>query len=159
MTIAVLFLLACVLRAVPMTRHRLDPERISTVDSARYLTLADSLAAGEGFTLSGPDSLRPSAGLDSVRPPEIFRTPGYPFVLAFLGKLPGSRDAWVLSLQIFADAVAAVLCFLVVSSWASWRAGALAGLLYALTPAHIVYANLLMADILCSFSVVMPINQ
>ena len=140
-----IFAAALTLRSAPLLFHRLESSRIATADSVRYLELAARLVAGEGFS-----RLDPVTGEAS---PELFRTPGYPVFLALVSGLPGSRNAWVLAFQILADALAAVLCFALVTAWASRRAGALAATLFVIDPAHIVYSNLLMADVACGAAV------
>ncbi len=135
-----------ILRALPLMLHGWAPERVTIVDSARYLELADRLVVGDGFSFPDP--------ADGELRPELFRTPGYPVALALAAHLPGSRTAWILSLQILADALAAALCFGLVTAWASWRAGLLAASLLAFDPGHLVYSNLLMADIFGGFFLV-----
>ena len=142
--ILTVFLFAAAVRAAPILLHRFDADRVTTVDSSRYLELADGLAAGDGFRLPG------AAG---ELLPELFRTPGYPAVLALAGKLPGNRDAWIVGLQVLAGGATVVLCFALVSAWASPRAGLAAAALLALDPAHVVYSNLLMSDVLCAAAV------
>ncbi len=143
-TALAIFVAAAALRAAPLLLHRLEPARITTVDSGRYLELADRLAAGDGFQSR---QWRGRLG------PELFRTPGYPLVLALAGKLPGSRHAWVIGLQILAGAATVALCYVLVSAWASPRAGIFAAALLALDPAHVVYSNLVMSDVLCGASI------
>ncbi len=152
---AAIFLVALALRAAPAAWHRLDGARLATTDTGRYLALADRLAAGDGFCLPA----RPSwcaVGTRDRAPrlePELFRTPGYPLILALAGSLPGSRAAWVLGMQIFAGALTAALCYALASAWASPRAGLLAAAFLAFDPAHVLYSNLLMSDVLCGASI------
>ncbi len=165
------FVAALALRGLPVLWHQMDESRLTTVDSGRYLELADRLAAGDGFRLpvaapetrAGSSASWPNPSDPGARPrrlgqapglePELFRTPGYPLVLALAGSLPGSRHACVLGLQILAGAATATLCFVLISNWASRRAGLLAAALLALDPAHILYSNLLMSDVLCGASI------
>ncbi len=135
-----IFAAAVALRAAPILLHHLEVERVTTVDSGRYLELAGRLAGGDGFYLRQ---------WNGKLGPELFRTPGYPVVLALAGKLPGSRYAWILGLQILAAAVTVTLCYVLVSTWTSPRAGILAAVFLTLDPAHVVYSNLVMSDILC----------
>ncbi len=139
-----IFVAAAALRAAPLLLHRLEAVRISTVDSERYLELADRLAAGDGFYL------RQWGGETG---PELFRTPGYPITLALAGSLPGSRASWVVGFQMLAAAATVALCYVLVGAWASPAAGIFAAALLALDPAHIVYSNLLMSDIFCAASI------
>ena len=70
-------LLALALRLAPLLRPGAD-WAMANVDSARYVELADGMRAGCGFArlLNG-----------HCGPPEVFRTPGYPLLLAAITSL------------------------------------------------------------------------
>ncbi|MEM7583307.1 MAG: hypothetical protein AAF560_08010 [Acidobacteriota bacterium] len=148
--LAAIFALAVVLRGLPFWLHQWTPEHVTIVDSTRYLELAERLLAGYGFSLPHASGADVSELFDV---PEVFRTPGYPLVLAAASWLPGSQLVWVLGLQVVAGILLVALGYWLVASWAGHRAGLAAALLLALDPAHVVYANLLMADILAAAAV------
>ncbi len=139
-----IFALALALRSIPVWVHQWTPEFVTIVDSARYLELTDRLVSGAGFSLQDPVS--------GEILPEQFRTPGYPLVLALASSLSMSL-AWVLAFQVLVDALAAVACFWLVASWSTRSTGAFAAVLFAFDPAHVVYSNLLMADIFCGAAI------
>jgi len=142
----VLFTISVRLALVPF--HRFIPNRVCTTDSAAYLELARSLTErGEfsrGVQLAGHSPENP-ADL------ETFRTPGYPFLLAVLMRLPGPTIPLVLGLQILLDAVAVGLVFLVGCEVLPLRWAFAAGLVQIVDVARVVYSNMVMSDVAFTF--------
>jgi len=99
------------------------PDRLLTPDSKDYEELAVSLAAEGEFARDGK--------------PEVFRTPGYPLVLALARAGGESWPLWVALLQIVAGVLAVYLTFLL--GWLLWsrRVGLWAAGLQAVNPLSI----------------------
>jgi len=120
-----------------MAVHGFEESRVTTVDSARYLELADQLRHGRG-----PGDR-----------PETFRTPGYPLLLALLSLLPGERLVWTLVLQCLLDLACVAAALAIGWRWGSPLAGVVAGVIVAVDPTHVISANLVMSDVLCAAAV------
>jgi hypothetical protein len=126
-------ILALALRLAPLLRSGSDWTMLS-VDSPRYVELAEGLRAGCGFArlIDG-----------HCDGPEVFRTPGYPLFLMFIPSLRA-----VVAVQAF---IGAALCVLVGSSVALYWgtcAGAIAELLLVLDIPTIVEGSQIMSDVL-----------
>ena len=106
----------------------------ASVDSPRYLQLANGLPAGCGFArLVGRH----------CGAPEVFRTPGYPL---FLALIPSLR--MVVVVQALLGAALCVLLGLAVSRYWGFRAGVIAELLLVLDVPTIVEGSQIMSDVL-----------
>lgn len=136
---ATLLLAALLLRLAPMAVHDFRPERVTTVDSAAYLELAEGLRQRGAFVHDGR--------------PETFRTPGYPAFLALVSYLPGGTVPWALGLQALLDVTVVAAALVLGRRWGSPAAALAAGLLAAVDPAHLVASNLVMSDVLCAAAV------
>lgn len=103
-------------------------------DSALYLSCAESLARGGGFSAGGE--------------PEIVRTPGYPILLV-PGVLAGHPAAVTVALQIALGAFTAWLVHLITGLLTgSPRAAAIAGTLFACEPLSALYCGILLSETL-----------
>ena len=114
-----------------------DPARgLTSPDSAEYLTIANNLAAGHGFSQS---SAPPYA-------PDLRRTPVYPGILAALFHITGSSVRAAIAL----NTCLGLLTIALVSTWMArhWgtRAGAAAGWLLATDPASLTYHHLVLSE-------------
>jgi 4-amino-4-deoxy-L-arabinose transferase-like glycosyltransferase len=98
-------------------------------DSFTYMTPAQNLAHGLGF-------------VDANRHAETIRTPGYPlFLLPF-----GRNMVAVLVMQHLFAALLAAIVFLVALRWTDRTTAWIAGLLFALDPPTIHYANKILTE-------------
>lgn len=145
MVLAGLFIAALLARLALIPIHRFDLGRISTVDTARYLELAENLRRTWRFEQSatgGPPALENPGGI------EIFRTPGYPTFLALLTFLPGRLEVWALLIQAFLSALTVAVAFRALEILLGPRPALAAAGLVVIDPLHFLYANLLMSDVL-----------
>lgn len=101
-------------------------------DSARYIELAQGLRAGCGF----------ARWLGHCGPPEVLRTPAYPW---FLALMPNPRAA--VAVQGLIGAGVCLMAGLVVAAWWGMGAGLAAELLLAFDAPSIVYGAMIMSDI------------
>lgn len=140
--------IAIALRLAFFPFHRFLPERVFTPDSAAYLELAVNLGEHGAFARS-IETARVS--VENPVPFEVFRTPGYPLLLALLGWATRAVVPAVICLQVLIDTAMVALVFgmartLMPPSWAL-----VAGLLAATDIGHLVYTNMVMADTLFAF--------
>ncbi len=136
------------LRLAPALRHGFAFERVATADSQEYLDLSERLRRLGTFTASD----EPTNSLHNPWPYEVFRTPGYPLLLAFLDSRAASLAPLILLQVLFGGAIVA-LTFCLANLWFDQQTAAFAGLLMAIDPAHVIYANLVMSDIPFAFAV------
>ncbi len=132
--------LAALVRLALVPEHRCQPERITSVDSAAYLELAQSLLRDGGFAAQNGR-------------PETFRTPGYPLLLAALGARPATGHGRVIALQIALGVALVGLCWLGFARRIGAGATLAACFILAIDVPHVVYANMIMSDIPCAFAV------
>ena len=119
------------------------PQRLLAPDSEDYAELAVSLAADGEFSRDGQ--------------PEVFRTPGYPLVLALAMAGGESWPLWVALLQIVAGVLAVYLTFLL--GWLLWsqRVGLWAAGLQAVNPLSIAADVRVLSDSLYALLLVLAV--
>ncbi|PWT94072.1 MAG: hypothetical protein C5B54_00655 [Acidobacteria bacterium] len=101
-----------------------------------------NLATGHGYTASQTEP----------RVPGIFRTPGYPFFLAFIYMIFGHSYVNVYFAQAVLDSFSAVVLYRIASRYVSTEIALLSGFLYALYPYPAIFCGVLHQDILLIFS-------
>lgn len=84
-------------------------------------------------------------------PPVVLRTPGYPIFISTFYLLFGQNPWVVILVQNFLDALSAVIIFLTISLVFNSKTGMTAGILYAIEPHLILYANTFYSDTLFVF--------
>jgi len=145
---------ALLVRIVPCFYHHFDSQYVFSPDSALYVDLAENMLTGRGFVRT------PSSPYDLLENPwskEVFRTPGYPLFLAGLFMLFGKVFSAVIVLQILIDIATLFLIYRLTEKLLSQHEALIAGALFALSPTHIVQANMIMSDILFAFLVMATI--
>lgn len=129
--------LAARLAAGAWWQQRLPPgQELAFGDSDSYWRLAQSLYRGEPFQYGSPDS-------------RIFRTPGYPALLAALFKLLGTDDPPVLAVRaLSATCGAAAVGVVMALGWRLFRpeVGLLAGLVAAVHPEAIALGTFVLSE-------------
>jgi 4-amino-4-deoxy-L-arabinose transferase-like glycosyltransferase len=117
--------------------------RIYTPDSQAYIQLSHSLVEQGTFQREGE--------------PEIFRTPGYPLLLAF--SIPWGESWWqaVLVFQVILDVVLVYLTFLLGWMLAGDRAGLIAAALQAVEPLVVASSLRILSDSLYAFLFILAI--
>ncbi|NOY74472.1 MAG: phospholipid carrier-dependent glycosyltransferase [Kiritimatiellaeota bacterium] len=116
-----------------------DPGSFTDPDSKDYIELADRLAAGDGYT----------KGVE----PEIFRAPGYPFVLSFFRKAFKDNHLPVVLFQAFLSVGSILLLWrlaLIVGGGDKMLAN-LAVLFQSLTLSSIVFSNKILTETFFTF--------
>ena len=151
LTIALLiFFVAFGVRVLSWHDTRLEVGKIQTAVTADYQRVAQLLS--EGGIRSFLSSSSPLADLNNLGHP-----PGYSILLALIYKLFGQSDTAVQFVQIFADALAAVFIFLIIAELLPFSAGAIAGLLAALSPQFAWNSVLLLPDSICVLPILIAI--
>ena len=148
-TIALLAL-AVVLRLALVIAHGMSPSRVCTADSAAYLDLAQGLVTRHSFGRSVPLQ---AASAENPSPVEVFRTPGYPLLLAVPMWLGLPVIPCAILLQIILDAIAVALSFQVATLLLPRRWAVVAGLLQVVDVGRVVYSNMIMSDVPFTFLV------
>jgi hypothetical protein len=120
-----LFALAIRLLALGIMLPKMKPD----VDLDSYRSLAQNLAAGNGFV---------AESIEGRTLPNVSRTPVYPLFLAALMRIGGDRLGLFLTVQCVLGAVVCMLTILLASRWLSGRWAIAAGLLVALDPNSVV---------------------
>lgn len=137
-TLYVILLVALVSRTALLAVLWKDPgDRIYTPDSQDYIQLSDSLEKWGSFERDGR--------------PEIFRTPGYPLLLAFAASW---QDSWwraVLVFQIVLDVALVYLTFLLGWTLVEERVGLIAAALLAIEPVAVASCLRILSDSLYAF--------
>jgi hypothetical protein len=133
LSIAVTLFLASLMIRLPVVLEAfLYPAAAQTNDSWGYRHLAAELLQG--------------------RFPSIFRTPGYPLLLALTGAFPQSNLTATFLVQVFLDSMTGVLLAAIV--WRLLRdrsAAVLTGLLWALCPVAVALSSMVMSEALFGF--------
>lgn len=109
-------------------------------DAYSYVTVANSLVSGQGFSRDGM--------------PSAIRTPGLPLLYAGLMKLPGSFTWWVLLVQNILATATGVIIFYIGKENFSASAGLIAGYATVLEPYMMMTANLATTETLFNFILV-----
>jgi len=134
-----IFLLAFGVRVLSWHDTRLEVGKVQTVVVADYQRVAQLLR--DGGLRSFFSSSSPLADLNNLGHP-----PGYSILIAAIHSVFGSSDTAVQFVQIAGDALAAVMIFLIVAELLPLSAGAVAGLLAALSPQFAWNSVLLLPD-------------
>lgn len=141
--LVVVFALAAAIRLVPFAWSGGEVARVSTADSTAYLELSQSLLErGTHVRFPPPGEAR----IGNPWPTEVFRTPGYPAMLAAVRGVGGTARA-ILAVQIVMDLLAVLLCAWIGTRLFGPSVGVVAALLLAVDVGHAVYANMLMSDV------------
>lgn len=143
-----LLLLALVPRLAVTVPVLLHPERAVTTDSMQYLELAGSLL-GSGRFYSSEEGA-PAA--------DVFRTPGYPVFLAFLGPLPGSLPGLAALLQCFIGVFTVALAWRWFSELSPGRGAALGAILLAADMSYVLHTPLALTETLFLFLLVLSLK-
>jgi hypothetical protein len=138
-----IFLIAFGVRVLTWHDTRLEVGKIQTVVVADYQRVAESLRAGG--VRSFFSSASALADLNTLGHP-----PGYSILIAGIYSIAGQSSTTVQMFQIAADALAAVILFLIIAELLPLSAGVIAGLLAAFSPQLAWNSVLLLPD---SFSV------
>jgi 4-amino-4-deoxy-L-arabinose transferase-like glycosyltransferase len=143
-TLYIILLVALVCRAGLLAMLWKDPaDRIYTPDSQAYIQLSHSLVTWGTFERDGH--------------PEIFRTPGYPMLLAFASPW---QDSWwraVLVVQVVLDVALVYLTFLLGWTLAGERAGLIAAALLAIEPLAVASCLRILSDSLYAFLFILAV--
>lgn len=138
----------------------LDISRATYPDSPRYIELAENMVRYGTFGRAAENSGVMHIGFNAIREergelpprdanglrPEIFRTPGYPLVIAatIAAHLP---LASVLLIQCVLGSLAIALLYLItLRLTGSWRVAAVSAMLLAIHPADILHCNALLSE-------------
>jgi hypothetical protein len=152
--LVLVLVLAAALRVAPMTViSGADVVRMSTSDSAAYVELARSLLARHTFVRFPPEG---EARIGNPWPTEVFRTPGYPVVIAGVMAFGGSARLLV-ALQVALDLAAILLCAAMGRRLFGSRVGTTAAAFLAVDLVHIVYANMIMSDVVFATAVTVAV--
>jgi 4-amino-4-deoxy-L-arabinose transferase-like glycosyltransferase len=135
----VVFAVAFVVRLITWRETRLEVGNVQSYVTAGYKRDARFLIAGGARTFFSSSS--PLATPDSLGHP-----PGYPILLAFIFKLCGESDTAIQFIQIFCDALACGLLFLIVAELLNPSTALVAGLLAAVSPQLAWNSVLLLPD-------------
>ncbi|MGC9398254.1 MAG: ArnT family glycosyltransferase [Anaerolineae bacterium] len=131
-----LLLLTALVRTAWLARFPQDP--LGAVDAEGYHLLARNWLAGRGFSMRWEPSFCPTT----------VRTPLYPLFLAAIYSVLGLDPARVVPIQVLLEVVTTAWVLRLGGEVAGRRAGALAGLLYALNGTTQRYTGVLYAETL-----------
>ena len=139
--IVIIFIVAFVVRTTAWYYWQTEALTVQTTVAENYKVLARLLVS------EGPSGFfRSSSAMSS--PDLLGHPPGYSLLLALVYKTAGESDRVVQCLQILADALAAVMIFLIASELLHSTIAFLAGLLAALSPQFAWNSILLLPDTL-----------
>ncbi len=136
---------AFLLRALPVLLGPDQLDRFSTLDTPLYWELATNLHQRGAFAAT--PRTPPVQRIENPWPVEVFRTPGYPLVLAGFFALGLESPRPILLAQIALDLVLVVLAWAIGTRLFGAPTGSVAALLMAVDVPHIVQSNLIMSDI------------
>jgi 4-amino-4-deoxy-L-arabinose transferase-like glycosyltransferase len=138
----IIFILGLILRLILVGYVTRFPERyiqtdaIGQVDAIGYNHLAINLASGHGFSMETNPPYNP----------DNFRTPGYPFTIAFVYTLLGYDPAVILWLQALMGAFTILLVYHSAARFINKKTGLVAAFLLAISPHSITYSALLWSE-------------
>jgi hypothetical protein len=118
---------------------RLEVGKVQTVVSTDYQRVAQFLK--QGGLAAFLSSVSPLSNLNTLGHP-----PGYSILIAILYSVFGGSDSAVQFVQMIADALSAVMIFLIVAELVPFSAAAIAGILAALSPQFAWNSVLLLPD-------------
>ena len=110
-------------------------------DALGYHQIANTLLAANQFSTAVGGA------------PNAIRTPAYPAFVASVYGAFGAKPWVVLLLQALIDTLTCALVIRLAGRWLGFNAGLFAGVLYAIDPFMVLYANLLLSEVLCVFLV------
>jgi hypothetical protein len=143
-----LALLAALVRTALVPVHGFAPGRTFTPDSVPYLELAQGLVDRGSF---GRTAGTGGSGPENPGRVEVFRTPGYPVLIAALMGLHVPVVPSLLGVQIVLDAAGVALAFLLARTFLPLGWAIAVGLTQVFDVARIVYANMVMSDVVFTF--------
>ncbi len=135
--LAAVLVLAAVLRLVLFAYAWPHPERfLYQPDSAEYMTLAQNLIAGRGFSQS----------LSAPFVPDLRRTPLYPALLALISFSTNDRHVAAILFNILLGVLTVALVYALAQKWAGTTTALAAAMLLATDLTGITYNNLLLTE-------------
>lgn len=146
----VIFLAAFGVRLLSLQDTRSEAEKVQWVVAADYKRVAKLLREGGAGSFFDPSS--PLADPNNLGHP-----PGYSILLAVIYGAAGERDAAAQLVQIIVDSFCAILIFAILAELLSPAAGAVAGLLAALSPQFAWNSVLLLPDSLSVFPILLAV--
>lgn len=141
----IVFLVSCQGVGVQASYEEGDTGRQIDFNSPAYLNLADSLVEGRGYGRYLSHQCHPPI-IERTWFPELLRTPGYPTVVALLGRLTGHAQLAVIIFQHLLGLGLCVLLLLFCRRLFGPPAGLLAGLLMAVDIQGLGLANMVLTD-------------
>jgi 4-amino-4-deoxy-L-arabinose transferase-like glycosyltransferase len=130
-------MLTIVLHVALLARTWPHPDRfVSSTDSLEYLTIADNLLAGHGFSQA---TTEPYA-------PDIRRTPLFPLMLASVFAVGGRSLPVAAAVNVGIGLIATVMISLLVARQAGTRAGVATAAFLAVDLTTLAYRNLLLTE-------------
>jgi hypothetical protein len=145
-----IFLVAFGVRLLSWHDTRLEVGKVQTAVTADYKRVAQLLREGGNGSFFSSSS--PLADLNNLGHP-----PGYSILIAATQTAFGQSDAAVQFVQIIADALSAVLIFLIVAELLPPGAGIMAGMLAAFSPQFAWNSVLLLPDSICVLPILIAI--
>ncbi|MFI5166047.1 MAG: glycosyltransferase family 39 protein [Thermoanaerobaculales bacterium] len=134
-----------VLRLAFFPFHQFAQDHVATPDSGIYLELGRNLAERGMF---GRTAATAAASVENPVTFEVFRTPGYPLVIALLGSLTRDVVPALICLGVLLDVATVVLVYLIARTLMEPVWSFIAASLVAVDVGHVVYANMIMSDVL-----------
>jgi hypothetical protein len=134
-----IFVLTFGVRLLSWHDTRLEVGKVQTVVSADYQRVAQFLK--QGGLAAFLSSVSPLSNLNTLGHP-----PGYSILIAILYSVFGGSDSAVQFVQMIADALSAVMIFLIVAESVPFSAAVVAGILAALSPQFAWNSVLLLPD-------------
>ena len=148
--LAVVLVVALAVRVAFIPWHGFAADRVLTPDSSVYLELGRNLAEEGSFGRS-PES--PAGAVENPSTFEIFRTPGYPAVIAALSRITPYVLPATVCLGVLLDVALVALVYLTARSLVEPGWALAAAAFVAVDLGHVVYANMVMSDALFAFLV------
>jgi 4-amino-4-deoxy-L-arabinose transferase-like glycosyltransferase len=144
----IIFMLGFVVRIILVAYVAPYPERFIQTDAIGYNQLAVNLVSGHGFSqqVAGPYL------------PDNFRTPLYPFLLAFHFKIFGYRPDLFLYFQAFIGSLTIIIVYYIARLLGNNKTGLLAAGFFAVSMHTITYTAMLWSDTFYTFLLTIAIG-